>query len=180
MRRVEDGASLPRPAWCELVPASEPGDLPAGLDELTLSYVLAARPAFDQIRQTSGQLAGLLLLAAVGLGSAQDHPMFTLLLARRDAMRESLGVLRPPASAEHHHRHLRLAARAVSAAVDAAECNLHRRDDAMLDAISERLRGANQELQWAAAALPGFAVVDLRQACCASHATFPNNLIMQQ
>jgi hypothetical protein len=171
MRRIEDGASLPRPGVCAAVAPGGPDDgLPAGLDDATLAYVLAARPAFDQIRQTSGQLAGLLLLAAVGLGSAQDHPMFTLLSARRDAMRESFGVLHPPAAAEHHHRHLRLAARAVSMAVDAAEHRLHSRDDAALDTVSRLLRRANQELHRAAAALPGFAVVNLRQACCASHA----------
>jgi hypothetical protein len=39
----------------------------------------------------------------------------------------------------------------------------------MMDEMTAALRRANQELHWATAALPGFAVVDLRQACCAMH-----------
>lgn len=171
MRRVEDGADLPRPGLCLPAFADEGGaTLPDGLDDRTLAYIEDARLAFDQIRKINGQLAGLLVLAATGGRSAQDHPMFALILSGHDEMRDHLGKLRPTMAAEHHHRHLCRAARALSLAVTAARKVLHRRDETSLDAITEPLRRANQELHWATAALPGFAVVDLRQSCCANHA----------
>ena len=168
MRRVEDGAHLPRSYLCE--PVTAEAGLPAGLDDRTLAYVVASRPVFDQIRQASSQLAGLLVLAAAGGRSAQDHPMFALALAAHDEARDGLGALRPPDGAMHHHRHLLQAAYAMSAALDAAGQSLHRHDDASLDAISVPLRRALQELHWATAALPGFTLVDLAGACCAPHA----------
>jgi hypothetical protein len=170
MRRIEDGAHLPRPGLCMPVSADAADEgPPSGLDDRSLAFVLAARPVFDQIRALTGQLAGLLVLKASGARSAQDHPMFALVLDRHDRMRDGLAALDVPASADHHHRHLRRAAHAVTLAVQEARDSLHRGDEASLDAITAPLRRAQQELHWAAASLPGFAVVDLRQACCAAH-----------
>ncbi|GAB0117747.1 hypothetical protein [Acidisoma sp. 7E03] len=170
MRRVEDGSHLPRPGFCVAVePDVEPAALPEGLDERTLFYIEQARPVFDRIGRVSAQLSGLLILAATGARSAQGHPMFALIAEGREALAAAMAILRPPPSAAHHHHHLRRAAVAVARAVDLAEQRLHRRDDALLDRLTAALRAANQELHWATNALPGFAVVDLRQACCAAH-----------
>lgn len=169
MRRVEDGEHLPRPEMCLAVTAeAEAPDL-GTVDDLTIAYIERARPAFETVRRISGQLSGLLLLAATGARSAQGHPMFALLLAARDNLREEMARLRPPAAAAHHHHHLRRAAAAVVAAVTLAEHSLHLSGAQGLDAVTDTLRRANQELHWANAALPGFAVVDLRQSCCAIH-----------
>jgi hypothetical protein len=170
MRRIEDGSHLPRPGLCQLVSAGAgPEELPSGLDDRTLDYVLQARPAFDRISRISGQLSGLLILAATGARSAQGHPMFALIEEAEAGLAEDMATLRPTEAAGHHHRHLRLAARAVSRAVAVAKRGLHVWDEAMMDEMTAALRCANQEMQWATAALPGFAVVDLRHACCAMH-----------
>jgi hypothetical protein len=162
MRRVEDGVHLPRPELCQAV-AADPAAITdfAGVDDRTMNYIEAARPVFD--------LSGLLLLAATGARSAQGHPMFALLLDARDNLREALPGVRPSATGMHHHQHLERAANAVFVAMTLAEQGLHRCDALSLDRMTEALRRANQELHWATAALPGFAVVDLRQSCCAAH-----------
>lgn len=172
MRRVEDGLHLPHPGWCEPVDMQAPEEtVGEGLDDATLAYVLASRPVFEQLRRAAGQIAGLLVLAAAGGRSAQDHPMLGLAASARDEALETLRSLRVPQAAAHHHRHLARAARAVSAAVSAAESGLHRRDDAAADAVLAPLRAGYRELQWSTGALPGFAMVAFDQACCASHPT---------
>jgi hypothetical protein len=170
MRRIEDGQHLPHPGLCEPVAAETVEDTVGdGLDDATLAYVLASRPLFEQLRRAAGQIAGLLVLAAAGGRSAQDHPMLGLAASARDEALDGLRGLPVPQAAAHHHRHLMRAARAVSAAVDAAGRGLHRRDDAALDAALLPLRAGYQELQWATGALPGFAMVAFDQACCAGH-----------
>lgn len=170
MRRVEDGSHLPRPGLCLPVqPDLEAASLPEELDDRTLAYVEQARPVFDRIGRLSAQLSGLLILAAAGARSAQGHPMFALLAEGQAELAAELAALLPPAAAQHHHRHLCRAVAAVRQAVTLAGQGLHRRDEALTDRITAALRAANQELHWATAALPGFAVVDLRHACCALH-----------
>lgn len=170
MKRIEDGSHLPRPDLCRPVSVPPaPEAMPAALDDRTLAYVERARPAFERISRISGQLSGLLILAAAGARSAQGHPMFALTREAEAGLAEEMAALCPPEAALHHHRHLRLAARAVSHAMALAGRDLHRWDEALMDAMTATLRRANQELHWATAALPGFAVVDLRQACCAMH-----------
>lgn len=170
MRRIEDGNHLPRPGLCQPVSADLPAEeWPVDLDDRTLDYVLRARPAFDRISRISGQLSGLLILAASGARSGQSHPMFALIQEAEAGLAEDMAALCPTETALHHHRHLALAARAITRAVARARRDLHRWDEAMMEEMTATLRRANQQLQWATAALPGFAVVDLRQACCAMH-----------
>lgn len=172
MRRVEDGLHLPHPGLCEPVATEQPEEeIGADLDSATLAYVLASRPLFEQLRRAAGQIAGLLVLAAAGGRSAQDHPMLGLAVSARDEALDRVRDLHVPPAAEHHHRHLIRAARAVSAAVDAAERGLHRRDDAAVEAVLVPLRAGYQELQWTTGALPGFSMVAFDQACCAIHTT---------
>ncbi len=140
-----------------------------GLDEATLRYVTSMRVPFDLLRQAAGQLAGVLVLAVSGRTGAAGHPMLDLAqTARRDAQDVVFGTVAPPRGV-HHHRHLSRAAGLIGAALDAAR--LHRRgdDDAATDAVLKPLRAGFQELQQAAAALPGFEVVAFAQGCCARH-----------
>lgn len=169
MRRIEDGAQLPRPGLCLAVEPEAAAALPAGLDDRTLDYVERARPIFDRIARISAQLSGLLILAASGARSAQGHPMFALTAQEGEVLADDMATLRPTDTALHHHRHLRRALHAAGCAIAFAAEGLHRWDDATIDRITAALRAANRELQWATAALPGFAVVDLRHACCALH-----------
>ena len=173
MKRIEQGLRPPLlpVAVGPDVDGPEPvGDiLTAQLDDATMSYVANTRVPFDLLRQATGQLAGLLVLAASGARSAQDHPMLDLAeQCSRQALDGIRGV-RPPPQAKHHHLHLLEAARATRLALRMARERLHRRDDASMDAIMEPLRAGFRQLQWAAGALPGFEIVAFEQGCCATH-----------
>ena len=168
MNNIEDSPNLPSLESSQITCESVSDDGLTRLDDKSLAYVLQARPVFDNVRRVSTQLAALLLLAAAGGRSAQDHPMFSLILHAIDEIADSLPLLRVPTSARHHHRHLTFAAEQLSKAVKAARLGLHRRDDQALDAIGDPLRRVHQELRWASATLPGFVVTDVTQACCAS------------
>lgn len=173
MRRIEQGL---RPSLVAEAVVPEPGGggplqdvLAAGLDDATARYVLHARVPFDLLRQAAGQLAGLLVLAAAGGSSAQDHPMLELAGGCVAEALDGLRILSPPDRGTHHHRHLLRAATAIGAALGSARARLHRRDDASMDAILVPLRTGFRHLQWAAGALPGFEVVAFGQGCCATH-----------
>jgi hypothetical protein len=163
MKRIEAGPRPPSLPECDLPALAE---MPDTLDDATLAYVTAMREPFDLVRQAAGQIAGVLVLAVAACRGAAGHPMLDLantgLQQANDAI---LGARAPPAGA-HHHRHLGNAARGICAALEAARRNL-RADDPGTDAILGPLRAGYRELQWAAAALPGFEVVAFSQGCCA-------------
>jgi len=140
------------------------------LDDLTVTYVLAARPHFENLRQVAAQLAGLLVLAATGAKSAApDHP---ILHAAEALFEESVDGIRRTRASERalpHHQHLTQAAAAIDAALTAARDRLgrtDRHDD--LDPILTPLRIGYTHLQHAANALPGFEMVAFEQGCCGS------------
>ncbi|MCB8883625.1 hypothetical protein ACELLULO517_25475 [Acidisoma cellulosilytica] len=168
VRRIEERAPN-IPLFC--VPeAPTESLLPAGetlLDDATLSYVVAAQPAFDLLRQAAGQLAALLVLAAAGGRSAQDNPAFALACAERAKAGDLIGALPTARKGRHHHRHLRACNDALTAACAEAAVNLNRDDQRALALLREGLR----QLHFAAAALPGFEVVAFGQSCCAAHAS---------
>jgi hypothetical protein len=169
MRRIEEQAP-DGPLVCAAAPPPEPWtpDGQRGLDEATLSYVLAARPAFELLRQTASQLAALLILAAAGGRSAQDNPVFARACAGQAEARDLIGALRPGRHGAHHYRHLKACAEAVGAACQEASLHLHKGHGQQALA---RLREGLQHLHFAAAALPGFEVVAFGQSCCAAHAS---------
>jgi hypothetical protein len=137
-----------------------------GLDDATLAYVLAARPAFDLLRAASGQLAALLVLAAAGGRSAQDNPVFALAQTAQAEARDRIGALRPGRGGAHHRLHLRACSDALDAACREAALHLHEgQDERALTLLREGLR----HLHFAAGALPGFEVVAFNQSCCAAH-----------
>lgn len=160
MKRIGAGARPPGLPACE------------GLDEATLGYVAAMREPFEQLRQAAGQIAGVLVLGVTGGRGVAGHPMLELADTARRAAEDAVRSTSPPRRGAHHHRHLAEAARLVAAALDAARLHL-RADDAGTDAILVPLRAGFRELQWAAAALPGFEVVAFSQGCCARHQAAP-------
>jgi hypothetical protein len=138
------------------------------LDDLTVAYVLDARPHFENLRHVAAQLAGLLVLAAAGAGSAApDHPMLhaaeSLFQESKDGIRRS----RASGRARTHRQHLTRAAASIEAALTAARDRLGRPDSrADLDPILTPLRAGYSHLQRAADALPGFEIVAFDQGCC--------------
>jgi hypothetical protein len=146
--------------------------LTAALDDATTAYVCAAQPAFDLLRQSAGQLAGLLVLNVAGARDAGTHPMLDLACQAEAEARDTIravGASLPPQAAHHHH-HILSASLSLATALAAARRGLHRRDEAAIDAILVSLRHAYRELQHAAFALPGFEIVALSQGCCVAHA----------
>jgi hypothetical protein len=141
------------------------------LDDLTVTYVLAARLHFENLRQIAGQLAGLLVLAATGARSAApDHP---LLHSAESLFQESIDGIRRTRTTDralHHHQHLTLAAAALETALSAARDHLGRPDGRTddLDPIMIPLRVGYSHLQHAANSLPGFEMVAFEQGCCGS------------
>ena len=136
------------------------------LDDRTVAYVLATRPAFEDLKQVAAQLAGLLVLVAAGSCAAgPEHPILTVahrILAEVD---DVLGAAAPsPAALAHHRLLVRAAASLRRACVRAQERLSPGGDD--LDAILALVRDAYAHLGNAARRLPGFQLVALERACC--------------
>lgn len=145
-------------------PASE------NLDSRVFDYVCKAQPAFEKLRQSAAQIAGLLVLGAAGGRCDADHPMFALALEAYANGADMISGLVPPAKAVHHHHHIMRAVRALELAVAAAPAAVTLRDDLAIDAALLPLQTAYTELQHASRCLPGFEIVDFAQGCCAAHA----------
>jgi len=106
----------------------------------------------------AAQLAGLLVLAAVGSKeAAPDHPA---LLRARELYREAVPRARPTERALPHHSHLLRAAAAIGVALKEADGSLN------VDRILAPLRAGYSELERAADALPGFEKISYEHACC--------------
>ena len=133
-----------------------------------LSYIEAARPVFEDMRQIVNQLASLLLLSQAVKG--HGIVVADLLSRSRQLLAESraaFDALRPGSRGSHHHLHMRKALERLGIAISAAdeEANGLRLGDRGLRALT----AAWQELIYASNALPGFERVDLSQSCCAQH-----------
>jgi hypothetical protein len=139
-----------------------------GLDDLTVAYILNARPHFENLRQVAAQLAGVLVLAATGARSASpDHPM---LHSAQRLFEESADGIRRARATGHalpHHQHLTHAAASIETALSIARDRLGRPNGtADLTPILTPLRAGYTHLQRAANALPGFEMVAFDQGCC--------------
>jgi hypothetical protein len=148
-------------------------DIGAGadnLDERTVSYILASRPHFEELRQATGQLAGMLALAAAGASSVTpDHPLFVTAREAHRRAGDGIRAARAGGRAEHHHRHLAAAVELLGIALERAQRDLHRHaaEKERIDPVLEPLTLAYRHLAWAGRALPGFEIVGFGQACCA-------------
>lgn len=166
LRRIEDSCDLP--PGVAAAPDTDEAEVGPDLDDKTVAYVLAARDLFDGLRRASSQLAGLLVLSAIGSRGAQGNPMLEMAIAAHAQAAEGLRGLTPTARAAHHHHHLRLAAEALGEALTTTRHSL-KLTATVTDAIQARLRQALEDLRWASRALPGFELVNFAQGCCAMH-----------
>jgi hypothetical protein len=138
----------------------------------TLQYVVDSRSSHERLRQILAQVAGFSLLVMTNGGRVLmlDVP----LAMAGDALTtagDRLRALQVPRQARHHYHHTIAAAHAVDQAIGLlAQCMRARSDDAARAALTRCLRSATDHLRAASRLLPGFEMVDLRQACCAYHA----------
>jgi hypothetical protein len=167
LRRIEDAYDLP-PAAMAGGEAAGDAALSPHLDERTAAYILAARGPFEGLRRASSQLAGLLVLEALGSRTTQGNPMLEMAIAAHAEAADGLQALTPTAQGTHHHLHLCLAAERLGSALTVARHSL-RRDEAVSDRIYSLLKQSMEDLRWASRALPGFELVNFAQGCCALH-----------
>jgi hypothetical protein len=146
------------------------------IDDGTAAYVLENRKHFEDLRQVTAQLAGLLVLAAAGAkDAAPDHPLLEtaeqLFRDAVDGMRSTKVTLR----ARRHHRCVLRAAVAIGYALAAARRQLGRQGaEVDLDPILTPLRAGYDHLQRAADALPGFEMIAFDRGCCARSESRPS------
>ena len=137
-----------------------------------LRYVVESRTCHERLRDGLTQLAGIALLMMTRRNRIDS------LQAPLDAARallvppfEALACLAVPTEARHHHHHLLTAADALRQAIARIEtCLYPNADERSRSALTRSLRRATEHLRAAGALLPGFAMVDMAQACCACHA----------
>jgi hypothetical protein len=149
------------------------GNAPPGRNALGRSHRMQPDPPFaDPTLAYMAQLAGFaLLLATRRSRPSLQPPPIDLAEARAAEAAEMLRGLRPPGEAAHHFHHLAAAADAVGRAVRGAlACSTARSDENDRDELLRALGAAAAHLRVTARLLPGFELVDLRQACCAAHA----------
>src|SRR5579872_4810537 len=138
-------------------------------DEPMLHYIVGSKPPVTRLQQILTQTAGfaLLVMAHGGRVPMLDVP---LALAEKElsSTADELRALRVPAPARTHHDHAMEAVAAIEQAIKlVAVCMRCSRDDPARAALTRRLRAATEHLRAASRLLPGFDMVDLRQACCA-------------
>lgn len=169
----DDASALPASAYsCE--PSCGEGafrqdTLSPDIDPRLFDYVVAAQGRFDGLRQCAAQIAGLLVLAAAGGRTEPGHPMLGLAHNVHATAADATYAARVPPGAEHHHRHMTAAAKALAAALKAMPDTLAKRREGAIDKAFRLLQAGYRELQNASRCLPGFEIVDFEQGCCAEH-----------
>lgn len=141
------------------------------MDDETLRYIIAAKPLFETLRGITIQLAGFALRNAfdAGGGHLQDAPLESAAPVLAETV-DGLRGLRVTERTSHHHHHLMELAQSLRLAVESGRRSLLIRSRAASDTTRDKpLNDAVAHLRSAAAALPGFAVIDLDHACCAWH-----------
>jgi hypothetical protein len=148
-----------------------------GVDDPTLHYVVCAKPLLTRLQQILTQTAGfaLLVMSKGGRVPMLDVPL--VLAAEQLALgSDELDALPVPEPARHQYHHAIQAVAVMRQAIDLlAICMRCGRDDPARAALTQRLRVATEHLR-AASQLPGFGMVDLKQACCACHAMPPHTV----
>lgn len=143
--------------------------------EPILHYVGACAEVQTRQRDVLTQLAGFALLMATRRARPPLCPgPLDSAAARAAEAQAMLRALRPPGEAAHHFHHLATAGDALGRAIRLAyRCLRPSSDDRDRDELMRALRTATDHLRTTARLLPGFELVDLRQACCAAHAPAP-------
>lgn len=131
------------------------------VDDATTGYILETRKCFEDLRQVTAQLAGVLVLAAAGAKNvAPDHPMLQAAANLYQTALDGVRNVGPTERALAHHYCLVQAADALAVALSAA-----RRTE--ITPILVPVRVAYAHLQRAADTLPGFEMIAFEQGCCA-------------
>jgi hypothetical protein len=148
-----------------------------GVDDPTLRYIVSAKPLLTRLQQILTQTAGFALLVMNKGGRVPMLDVPLALAAEQLALgSEELDALPVPEPARHQYHHAIQAVAVMRQAIDlVAICMRCGRDDPARAALTHRLRVATDHLR-AASQLPGFGMVDLKQACCACHATPPHTV----
>jgi hypothetical protein len=143
----------------------------SAVDDSTLHHIVCGKLLLTRLQQILTQAAGfaLLVMSSGGRVPMLDVPL-VLASQQLASTAEELRVLPVPSSAQHHNYHAVQAIASIGQAIDLLRvCMRCERDDPARAALTRCLRVATEHLR-AASRLPGFAMVDLQQACCASHA----------
>jgi len=131
------------------------------VDDATAAYIVENQKCFEDLKQVASQLAGLLVLAAVGSKEAvPDHPMIGTARELFHEAEDSLRRARPTERARRHHDHIARAAASIGVALSQTGGALD------VDRILVQLRAGYTELERAADSLPGFEKVSYERACC--------------
>jgi hypothetical protein len=137
------------------------------IDDGTVAYVLDSRKHFEDLRQVTAQLAGLLVLAAAGArAAAPDHPLLETAERLFHDASDGIRSARVTVRARPHHQALLQATAAVRHALDAAHHHLGRGARVDIDPVLTPLRAGYAHLQRAADVLPGFDMIAFDQGCC--------------
>jgi hypothetical protein len=136
------------------------------IDDATAGYILETRKYFEDLRQVTAQIAGVLVLAAAGGKIATpDHPMLEAAAELHRAAFDQLRGVRPTERARAHHLCLMQAAQALSSALAIARSSGQSMEIAP---VLLPVRAAYAHLQRAADTLPGFEMIAFDQGCCAA------------
>jgi hypothetical protein len=138
----------------------------------TLVYIEAMQPLHIRLQQILTQAAGYALLVVMhGQRLALlDAPVVSARAVLVMALAE-VGSVRVPDTARRHYEHTMAASDAIRRALDLlVTCLRPGADDHARTELTQALRAATDHLRLATRLLPGFAMADLSQACCAAHA----------
>ena len=141
----------------------------------TLAYIEAVQPLYERLQQILTQAAGyaLLVMTRGRRLVLLDAPVVGA-RAALDAADAQLAAVLAPGPARFHFDHMVMATDAIARALEClVTCLRPGADDHARGALSRALRLATDHLRACTRALPGFAMADLTQACCAVHAARP-------
>lgn len=137
-----------------------------------LRYMGDCRALQEQLHQILTQMSGFtLLLLTRRVGSSLCAGPLDIADQRMKAVRQQFRALKPVGDAAHHFHHLGEATDAIERCIGIGNrCLTAGSDEKDRDDLTRMLRLALEHLRSTARLLPGFEMVDLRQACCAAHA----------
>ena len=138
----------------------------------TLRYIEESRDVQELLHQILTQMSGFALMLFTRRSGPQlcAGPL-DIAAQRMNRARAQLRALRPPSDAAHHFHHLGEATSAIERCVHVGkDCLTAGSDTTDRGELARMLRLAVDHLRMTSRLLPGFSMVDLRQACCAAHA----------
>jgi hypothetical protein len=136
-----------------------------------IAYAGESRVIQEQLHQILTQLSGFALLLFMRRGApALCAAPLEAVADRMKSASDQIRALRPSSGAGHHFHHLAETRAAVESAIGIAyDCLRPSAAEGDRDDLMRALRTALGHLRATSMLLPGFAMVDLRQACCAAH-----------